>query len=319
MNANIGQLLNRRFECPGCHASGDWSASARAMIREASTIQGFGCRRCREEIVVKTTRTAACATRGEQLAREEYRVLCELQAVFPQDDEFGTLLPLGYLELEGYGAMITRKFDGVDLVRHAFRLSGSRKRGLFRPAGLLLRRLHDSCPKGYRPQTLRVEDKVAYLARTYGARLRSDRATCNICDQLVEEATRISAVQLRATWSHGDFKPENVLCDGHKYMILDTQLGACGVFVYDLASFLNHLLLASPGFMRSGIGDYQQVEEEFLKGYGVLNGQELNALRWAQLYFMLCYWGRYRQRGPLSGIYANWRIRPIVKKLAAQL
>ena len=320
MNANIGRLLNQRFGCPGCHASGNWSAATRAMFREASTIQGFRCRRCGDEIVVKVPRTATRSDRDGQLARKEYRVLCELQATFPQDDQFGSLVPVAYLELDGYGALITRKFDGVDLLRHASKLTADRTRGLFRPAGLLLRKLHDSCPRGYQPQSLGVEDRVAYLARTYGAELRGDPATRIMRDRFEEEAARISTLQLRATWSHGDFKPENVLCDGHKYVILDTQLGGYEAFVYDLASFLDHLLLACHGSPRSGIRHrYQQAEEEFLAGYGGVNRQELSALRWAQLYFMLCYWGRHRQRGPLSGIYANWRIRPLAQKLAAQL
>ena len=320
MNTNIGRLLNQRFECPGCHVSGRWSAAARAMVRVASTIQGFRCRRCGEEIVVKVTRTAACSEAGGQLAQKEYRVLCELQRDFPQDDQFGTLVPLGYLEFDGYGAMITRKFNGVDLVRHVSKLELDRTRGIFRPAGLLLRKLHDSCPRGYQPQSLGVKDKVAYLGQTYGAEFRDNLAMRTMLDQLAEEATRISTVQLHATWSHGDFKPENVLCDGHKYLILDTQLESYGAFVYDLASFLDHLLIAGQRIRGSGIRhQYRQAEEEFLAGYGDVNQQEQAALHWAQLYFMLCYWGRYQQRSPLAAIYANWRIRPLAQKLAAQL
>ncbi len=75
----------------------------------------------------------------------------------------------------------------------------------------------------------------------------------SIFDQLEEEAERVDAFPLRATWSHGDFKPENVLCDGHKYVILDTQLEGSAAFVYDLASFLDHLLLAGQRVRGSGV------------------------------------------------------------------
>lgn len=320
MKANISRFLNQRFDCPKCHVSGNWGATARAMVREASTIQGFRCRSCAEEIVVKVPRSTSSSADDGQLAQKEYRVLYELQRTFPQDDQLGTLEPLGYLELDGYGVMITKKFEGVDLFRYASKLTGDRVGGLFRPAGRLLRKLHDSCPSGYKPQLLGVDGKVEYLAQTYGAELRSDPATRVICDQFEKAGARIATLPLRATWSHGDFKPENVLCDGHKYIVLDTELGVCGAFVYDLASFLAHLLLASYNSKRSGLWHrYAQAEEEFLDGYGGVNQPELAALRWAQLYFMLCYWGRYRQRGPFSRIYANWRIRPLIQKLAAQL
>lgn len=290
------------------------------MVREVSTIQGFKCLRCGEEIVVKVPRAVAGSEEGRELALSEYRVLCELQTIFPQDDQFGTLVPLGYLEFDGYGAMITRKFNGVDLIRHASGLPEARKSALFGAAGVLLRKLHDSCPRGYQRRSLGEKDKVAYLANTYGAELRSGQATRTLCDRFAQEAARFGTLQLRATWAHGDFKPENVLCDGHKYLILDTRLDGYGVFVYDLASFLNHLLIAGQSYRGSGIRHgYQRAEEEFLAGYGGVNQQELAALRWAQLYFILHYWGRYRQRGPLPGIYANWRIGPLAQKLAAQL
>ncbi len=320
MNVNLSRLLNQRFECPGCHASDNWSAITRSMVRQTSTIQGFRCRRCREGIVAKVPRTVAGFEIGRQLAQTEYQVLCELQRAFPQDNQFGTLIPLGYMEFDEYGVMITRKFDGVDLVRHAFRLNTVRAQGLFRPAGHLLRKLHDSCPRGYQSQSLGVADKVAYLTERYGNELRGDPATRIMLDQLDEDAARISGFRLRATWGHGDFKSENILYDGHKYLILDTQLKGYVACVYDLASFLDHLLLAGQGVRGAGIRHhYQLAEEAFLAGYGDVDQHELAALRWAQLYFMLCYWGRYRQRGGLSGIYANWRIRPLAQTLAAQL
>lgn len=320
MNADIGRLLNQRFKCPACGASSNWSAIARSMVREASTIQGFRCLRCGEEVVVKVPRMKSGSGADMQLAHKEYEVLCQLQTAFPQDDQFGTLVPLGYLELDGGGAMITRKFDGVDLARRASGLGPDGARKLFRPVGLLLRKLHDSCPKGYQSRGLGVGDKIEHLERTYGVQLSRDRIMRCICDRLVQEAERIDGFPLRATWSHGDFKPENVLCDGDRYLVLDTQLENYGAFVYDLASFLDHLLIGGNGISGSHIRHcYQQAEEGLLAGYGGVTQQELRALRWTQLYFMLCYWGRYRSRGVVRGIYANRRIRPIAQNLATQL
>lgn len=320
MNPNLAGLLNQRFECPACHSSLRWSGSTRAQVRLGSTIQGFQCRHCSEEIVVKVPRAVLASESGELLARDEYQALCDLQTAFPQDDRFGTLVPLGYLEEDGQCAIITRKFHGVDMLRYASRRSANQTKTLFRDAGVLLRKLHDCCPRGYEAKLLGVCEKVDFLTQTHGAELRRDAAMQRICGQFKEEAERLSALSLRATWGHGDFKPENILCGGHKYIILDTRLGNYGAFVYDLASFLNHLLIASRS---SGIRAihlrYDQAKEEFLAGYGGLNHEERGSLRWAQLYFMLCSWGRYRQRSPLAAIYANWKRRPLVQELAAQL
>jgi len=319
-STSITQLLNQHFACPKCRAARSWTPTARAMVRETSTIQGSACGHCGEEIVVKVPRPTVGQEGVERLAHREYRALCELQRTFPQDTLFGTLEPLGYLEFGDHGILITRKFDGVDLIRYASGLAAECVPGLFRPAGSLLRKLHDSFPKGYQPRSLGVEDKVEYLIQTYGVELRGDTAIRHILDQFTAEAARIGALQLRATWGHGDFKPENVLCNGQKYLILDTQLQGHSAFVYDLASFLDHLLIAGQSIRSSNIRhQYQQAEDEFLTGYGSVSEQELDALRWAQLYFMLHYWGKHRQRGLLSRVYANVKIRPLVQKLANQV
>lgn len=319
-NGIIGRLLNHRFECPACLTPGNWRATARAMVRVTSTIQAFQCRYCGEEVFAKVPRTASGASGAVKLAQDEFRMLRQLQTIFPQNSHFGTLVPLGYLEFDDYAVMITRKFDGVNLIEYVSRLGADQLRGVFRPAGVLLRQLHDSCPEGYKPQILGVENKIEYLAQTYGTKLRSTPATRTVFDRFEEEAGRIGQMRFRATWNHGDFKPENVLCDGHRYVMLDNQLGGYGVFTYDIASFLNHLLIAGQSARGSGITHvYPQAEEEFLAGYGGVNQQELAALRWTQLYFMLHYWGRYCQRGRLTEMYANWKIRPLAQKLGAQL
>lgn len=83
---------------------------------------------------------------------------------------------------------------------------------------------------------------------------------------------------LRAIWSHGDSKPQNIPWDGHKYVFLDTLQSDYGAFLYDLVSFLAHLLLAGYGSRCSGIRYcYQRAKEEFLARYVSVSQQVLVA------------------------------------------
>src|SRR5690606_5836183 len=190
---------------------------------------------------------------------------------------------------------------------------------LFRRSGQLLRLIHDACPRTYPLRSLDVKQKLAYLAQNHGAALRRNRAALVAWRRLEECAPRVGAYKLRWAWGHGDFKPENVLYDGHTLAVFDTTMESYGAFVYDLASFLDHVWLA--GFalsLPSRRRRFQELETAFLAGYGGLTSPEIAALRWTQLYFALCYFGRYSSRGMVSALYARWRISPLVKSLMTQ-
>jgi hypothetical protein len=50
-----------------------------------------------------------------------------------------------------------------------------------------------------------------------------------------------------------------------------------------------------------------------------LDRGKLAALRWAQLYFMLCYLGRYRSAGVVSSAYAQYKVAPLLGRLSKEL
>lgn len=250
--------------------------------------------------------------------RREYETLCTLQRVFPQDEHFGTLVSLGYLEASGRGIMITRHCRGDDLARHLRSLDEAGAQEACRAAGIWLRRLHESDATDVPTRGLDVADKLHYLAATYGAVLHRDRETRTACRYLEQAGSRIDAGRGRDVRQHGDFKPQNMLCDGTRYIGLDIHWRSTGSAVYDLAPFLNHLWLA--GRPLGGLlpdRRYRQRESMFLAGYGYEDGAQ--ALRWAQLYFALCHLGAYRRKGRLAASYAGWRIEPLVRELVGQL
>jgi len=269
--------------------------------------------------VAKVSRREDLRNDARAEARREYETLCTLQRVFPQDEHFGTLVPLGYLEFSGHGIMITRHFRGDDLAHHLRSLDEPGAQEACLGAGVWLRKLHESGAPDAKTRMLDVADKLDYLAVTYGAVLRRDRETVTAYRCLEQAGPRIDAREFRVVRQHGDFKPQNMLCDGTRYIGLDIHWQSIGAAVYDLAPFLNHLWLASRtlgGLLTNR--HYRQRESMFLAGYGY-GDDDAQALHWAQLYFALCHLGAYRQKGRLAAGYASWRIGPLVRELARRL
>lgn len=315
---DVTQVLNARFGCAGCHAQGSWISTTRPMRRQNSVIHRMRCTRCLEQIVAKASRGAGLYDDAKAQVSLEYLTLCALQTVFPQDAQYGTLVPLGYLESAGNGIVITRYFPGEDLARHLRSLDASGRQVACRSAGLWLRKLHESDDSSTQRRVLRAADKLEYLENTYGIALGADTATRKAWELLTQEAAHAEMSAVPSVRLHGDFKPENMLCDGTKYVGLDIHWRNVGAAVYDLAPFLNHLWLAHRATGRAHADRLCELAEaEFMAGYG--GSVPVRSLRWAQLYFALCYLGGYRTRGRLTAIYAHLRVRPLVLRLARQL
>ena len=315
---NIVQIVNQRFACPQCHASGRWLRAARAMVRDNSSVHRLHCTQCGERIVAKASRGKRTSDADRAGLRDEYDTLRLLESAFPQDGEYGTLEPLAYLEADGLGIMLTRLFEGNELLRHTRALNAPALEMTFRHAGAWLRKLHEADGEQRPSRTLGVAEKLDDLERTYGAALRSHAQARAACDVLARLAPELEQQQLRAVRLHGDFKPENVLCNMTRCVSLDIHWRIISASVYDLAPFVNHLWLAGVG--ARGVRWQQRcaaAEQGFLAGYGDVGN--LHTLRWAQLYFALCHWGGYRQRGSLTATYARWKMWPLVQRIVTQL
>jgi Ser/Thr protein kinase RdoA (MazF antagonist) len=318
--ADIAMSLNLDFRCPNCKTRANWRSAGRAAVRANSTLYRFRCKRCGERVVVKLAPLDTCDARGRHGLEKEFQTLRKLQEIFPTDGAQGALAAESFLQINDHAAMVTRLFRGKDLVRYARSADPEELGRMFHSAGALLRSLHDGCPDGYQVRELDVGPKLAYLEETYGRILLRNSKARKAFAHLRASADVVGLPPLRVSWAHGDYKPENVLYDGRRTILLDTKLDIRGPVVYDLASFLNHVRIAACSF-RSGAlrNNNQLIEAAFLSGYGALDAGETAALRWAQLYFMLCYFGAYRKRGFPSSIYANWRLAPLGELLAMQV
>ena len=317
IKVNLAEVLNGRFDCSRCHDSRSWIRTARPAVRQNSSIHRLRCARCGEQIVAKVIGGRYSGEAALRRARREYESLCELQSKFPQDERYGTLVPLGHLEYGGHGILITRFTRGKDLGHYLRSLGAAEVQVACRSSGEWLKKLHESDVQNQQ-KDLGAADKISFLADTYGAVLRSDSKMVAACELLVHESAKIDALAILAVRLHGDFKPDNMLCDGTMYVGLDIPWQYTGAAVYDIAPFLNHLWLDG----RVGAGPrvrdlYDLAESSFLSGYGDVGA--MHTLRWVQLYFALCYMGAARRRGRLAASYASWKAGPLVQKLGTQL
>jgi aminoglycoside phosphotransferase (APT) family kinase protein len=287
-------------------------------IRLNSEIHHLACARCGDRIVVKVNRGHGPADDGRAQAQREYKTLDALQSTFPQDGRFGTLVPLGYLEADERGIMITRLFRGTDLARYSRKLALEDVQRTFRSAGAWLRALHEVGRNGALAQTLDIADRLDYLQRTYGSVLHADPAIQDAWGVLERAGHRLETLAVPAVRIHGDFKPENLLCDGVRFVGLDIHLTSVGAAVYDVAPFLNHVWFACHRLWSPRAEQrYELACTGFLSGYGGVG--DARVLSWVQLYFALCHLGGYRRRGALASHYANWKVWPLVHSLAGIL
>lgn len=312
------QALAGDFDCPRCHVRAGWIDVARPERRQNSTIHRLRCAGCGEQIVAKLDRqTETHDGNARRPLRREYETLCALQQQFPSDPFYGTLEPLGYLEFSEVAILVTRLFPGHDLMRRMKVLDATGMAQACHAAGVWLHRLHDSGHPLPHMKSLDVAGRLAYLDESYAVALRESTAMKVAYRCLRQEGPRLDARVFRAVRLHGDFKPGNMLCDGIRYVGLDVQWRTTGAAVYDLAPFLNHVWLAGRGFGAFADRRYARVETAFLSGYAAVD--DMRALRWVQLYFALCHFGGYYQRGHLAAAYANWKVGPLLRRLVWQL
>jgi aminoglycoside phosphotransferase len=314
---DIIQVVNGRVDCARCHASDRWTPAARVAVRQYSSVHRLRCGQCGEQIVVKVVVGKYSSKAALVHARKEHEALCALQTAFPQDERFGTLVPLGHFEHAGCGIVVTRLAPGDDLMHYVRGVDATGAQVAWHSAGIWLKKLHESDPQD-RKRPLEAADKIGTLADRYGLVLQPDRQTAAAYELFVREGANFDAMAMDAVRQHGDFKPDNMLCDGTRYIGLDIRWRCIGAAVYDLAPFLNHLWLdlgVASSSRKARL--YDAAESAFLSGYG--GAVDMRALRWVQLYFALCYIGGYRKRGQLAAVYGNWNVRPLVRRLAMQL
>lgn len=264
-------------------------------------------------------KVAAGVAATTDLLKAEYATLRALQPAFASQPRFGVLEPVGYVAANGYKVMVTRLFTGANLRTYIGTLDAAGIAAAAAAAAGWLRILHDSL--GDRAEGApETRNKLDYLTRTYGGVLLRDAGTRGMVERLRAHAPAVERTRLAIVPIHGDFTPENVLCDGRKYVGVDIHLRSNAVAAYDLAPFLNHLWIAGEKTHHAVLRrQYPQAEAAFLESYGVRTHAEKHVLAWAESYYALCQMGGYRRRGWPASWYGGWKIGPLARLRSLEL
>jgi aminoglycoside phosphotransferase (APT) family kinase protein len=127
---------------------------------------------------------------------------------------------------------------------------------------------------------------------------------------LVARADAAAAVEMPASWIHGDMKTDNLLVDGDAVAGLDLQIADDNVVAYDLAPFLNHLTLLrwSPrGITRGAM--LKEAAAAFLRAYSDESAGWVLPVEWLRAYLLLQPIARSPGSRGVRARVAAWTLR----------
>lgn len=316
----VRALIERQTCCWRCHATGGWRATAKPAVRRNSTIHRLKCNRCGAEVIAKVVTTHVAGDARRRALAREHEALTKLQLLYPQDSQFKVVAPIDFWADGLRVVLITRYYPGDTAARYVRTHDSNHVRELYRMAGAWLRKLHDCATAQPASGPLGVADKLDYVRTHFAEAILHDRVMRTGYAALERAAAELATIELPFTRQHGDYKPENIIYDGTAVVGLDVAWQVVGATVYDVAQFLDHVWLGRPPGLHtlSMVRTTQlRAEAAFLRGYGM--EPSMIGLRWAQLYFALCYCGRYEQRGTLAKLYGQLTARPLVRQLLCDL
>ena len=174
---------------------------------------------------------------------------------------------------------------------------------LGKSAGHWLRRLHT-----LRPLQARRSDyvtKAQFVEQLFEAERHHDPLIRRAVESLVGHAPEAAALQMPASWIHGDMKSDNLLVDGECITGLDENTVA-----YDLSPFLNHLRL----LRWTPLGFWQRhrldlVAESFLSAYSSETASWKLPIIWLRSYLLIQLLDPFRKAGSLRAIGRRWPAR----------
>lgn len=172
------------------------------------------------------------------------------------------------------------------------------------------------------PGQLDVEPRLAFLDELETSRTVSDPVFFRALGALRHSANAATAIMLNRSWTHGDFKTDNLIVSGRRTVGVDVHLRHENTVIYDLAMFLNHLALrlCHPAGWR--LARSQSVlRETFLANYfPVRNDTIMAPLAWIQLYLLLQGWHTGARAGSwLRSSLVGLCYRTIALRLAGRM
>jgi aminoglycoside phosphotransferase (APT) family kinase protein len=185
-------------------------------------------------------------------------------------------------------------------------------------AGTWLRRFH-----ALRPLPRRRNDFVAkrpYIRDILAASRTGDALLRRVAEKLLATAPSAAAVEMPASWIHGDMKCDNLLVHDAGMIGLDLQMNHENTVAYDIAPFLNHLFLlrwSARGFRRAR--DLRDVAHGFLQSYSADAGAWVLPVAWLRAYLLIQLIAPSPDASSLRTRIARWPVRRELARVAATL
>src|SRR5690606_3679740 len=176
----------------------------------------------------------------------------------------------------------------TDLLRSP-RCSTAAAKQLASSAGVWLRRFHAAhCVA---PMALDIEHKLEQLESLLESPVGSRSDFRHGLDALRRRAPEAGAQVLPCSWLHGDFKPDNLLCDDGVIVGIDVRARNANSGLYDIAYFINHLhlLACQPRSWRWAVAS-GAVQRAFMSSYFADDDWPRLPLLWLRLYLLLAVW-----------------------------
>jgi len=177
-------------------------------------------------------------------------------------------VPTPYSLLQQHACYLAAWIDGpsMETTLACDSATDSSRLRLVGDAGAWLRRFHASCNSGI--DHLDTAEQLGHLSERLGFVPRTDVRVSDALAALRASASRIADATIGTSWTHGDFKPANILREHDLLYSIDVAAGDTNVVVFDIAQFLNGLsALAEHSGSRPFIDALPRLEDAFWLSY----------------------------------------------------
>lgn len=313
------RIINRQFPCPTCGEASEWRTFQPQRSRDNSNTLHAECRRCHTRVFVKQCLSPSARRPDSRRAQREFDALSivskHINRNGPSGRRFSVASPLGLL---GADAIVIQEYiDAVPLADAMRGADAARRTALVGGAAEWLKSFHAAKPSAAGP--VNACAKLATVEQQWRPARKPDVMAA--LDALADSADTLNHSKLTRSWLHADFKADNLLVAGDRFFGVEPHAGFVNVVAYDLAPFLNNLLLGSQEFrQRSYRSDFERLEMHFVNTYWERPDPcERYSLAWLRLYHFLSMWHTARRGRPALAWLVNRRFRPHTAALTERL
>ena len=321
-------------EAPGHRGAQLGHCSVKGPIHEAShcSIYFAECSNLPGPAAVKVCRSGPERIPDPLAAAEQYEALTRIEAAWQRTNgqievawqrTKGLQCVHPYALFKNQAIVVLEWVPGRSLgqIMLALRTSAPKASELASQAGRWLSAFHHLGRKPARPMD--AEQKRPIVESMYGWQGAQNPAFRRSVDSLLAALPEAASTTVEHSWTHGDFKMDNLLVEAECLTGIDVHLRHNNAVVYDLGSFLNHMELScldprNPWRM----DDRDRLATHFLEGYCEQSSRPpVSALTWCRMFQLLCNWNSVLERsaGVMRRTLLHWAFASTAARLRQQL